>query len=171
MAEESFHAALPRSPILLLDGGICCGRGLGNLTVCAYNLIRHRRLLNLTVPSFPDKREIGAEGKGKMTDQCSLKPPDYSGVEIVLLLPPKALSGYSEAVTLAKAEAEKRFDDYMLVSWYDRDRDFESPPNTSERGENLPKDGYIHYGLSHGAKLKVDIEAGRFVFFFTSVQW
>ncbi|MCJ7604220.1 MAG: AF1514 family protein [Desulfobulbaceae bacterium] len=33
------------------------------------------------------------------------------------------------------------------------------------------KDGYIHYGLSHGAKLKIDIEDGRFVFFFAPVEW
>ncbi|MFC1512926.1 AF1514 family protein [Thermodesulfobacteriota bacterium] len=102
---------------------------------------------------------------------CSLKPPDFSGVEIVSLSSAAEVADYNAAVTMAKAVAEKRFDEYMLISWYDRDRDFESPPNTSERGEEFPKDGYIHYGLSHGAKLKVDIEQGRFVFFFTPVEW
>jgi len=106
-----------------------------------------------------------------MSDQCSIKPPDYSGVEIVNIAPPESLAGYDEAVAIAKGEAEKRFEEYMLVSWYDRDRDYESPPNTSERGDEFPKDGYIHYGLSHGAKLKVDIEEGRFIFFFTPVEW
>ena len=106
-----------------------------------------------------------------MTKQCSIKPTDYTGVEIVNLSPPDGIADYNAAVDLAKREAEKRFEEYMLLSWYDRDRDFESPPNTSERGDEFPKDGYIHYGLSHGAKLKVDIEQGRFVFFFTPVEW
>ena len=72
---------------------------------------------------------------------------------------------------LAKAEAEKYFDEYMLMSWYDRDRDFESPPNTSESPGDVPKDGYIHYAMNHGAKLKVEIDEGRFVFFFAPVEW
>ena len=106
-----------------------------------------------------------------MTDVCSIKPPDYSGIEIVELTPNPAVADYNEAAALAKAEAEERFAEYMLISWYDRDRDYESPPNTSERGDEFPKDGYIYYGLSHDAKLKVDIEQGRFVFFFTPVEW
>ncbi len=107
-----------------------------------------------------------------MTDEpsCSIKPPDLSQVETVTICPP-VNSDYAQAVTLAKAEAEQRFEEYMLISWYDRDRDYESPPNTSERGDEFPKDGYIHYALSHGAKLKVDIEQGRFIFFFTPVEW
>ncbi|MDH5525633.1 MAG: AF1514 family protein [Desulfobulbaceae bacterium] len=69
-----------------------------------------------------------------MTDNqsCSIKPPDLSGVEIVNLAPEQPLAGYDQAAALAKAEAQKRFEDYMLISWYDRDRDFESPPNTSK---------------------------------------
>ena len=59
----------------------------------------------------------------------------------------------------------------MLISWYDRDRDVESPPNTTECAAGCQKDGYIHYAVNHGAELKVDIEAGRFVFFFTPVVW
>ncbi|MDH4321683.1 MAG: AF1514 family protein [Desulfobulbaceae bacterium] len=102
---------------------------------------------------------------------CPLKPPDYAGVEIVNLSPADGVADYNAAVTIAKGEAEKRFEEYMLVSWYDRERDYESPPNTSERGDEFPKDGYIYYGLSHGAKLKVDIEQGRFIFFFTPVEW
>lgn len=107
-----------------------------------------------------------------MTDEpsCSIKPPDLSQVETVTISLP-ANSDYAQAATLAKAEAELRFEEYMLISWYDRDRDYESPPNTSERGDEFPKDGYIHYALSHGAKLKVDIEQGRFIFFFTPVEW
>jgi hypothetical protein len=74
-------------------------------------------------------------------------------------------------VELARREAELRFEEYMLVSWYDRDLDFESPPHTSECSGGGQKDGYIHYGLNHGATLKVDIEDGRFVFFYAPVEW
>ncbi len=102
---------------------------------------------------------------------CPLKPPDYTGVEIVSLSPAGGVADYNAAVAIAKGEAKKRFEEYMLISWYDRERDYESPPNTSERGDEFPKDGFIYYGLSHGAKLKVDIEQGRFVFFFTPVEW
>ena len=106
-----------------------------------------------------------------MTDQsCPINSPDLSQIETVTLQPENRVT-YQEAVTFAKNQAEQRFEEYMLISWYDRDRDFESPPNSTECAEGCQKDGYIHYGLSHGAKLKVDIEDGRFVFFFAPVEW
>jgi len=98
-------------------------------------------------------------------------PPDLSKIERIFLKPEVKIAGYQEAVTLAKIEADKRFEEYMLISWYDRDRDFESPPNTTECPDGCPKNGYIHYGLNHNAKLMVDLEAGRFVFFFSPVEW
>ena len=102
---------------------------------------------------------------------CPIRPPEQSDVEIVTLHPDEKVSNYQEAMVLAKDVAIKRFEDYMLMSWYDKDRDFESPPNTTECAGNCKKDGYIHYGLNHGAKLKVDVEDGRFVFFFAPVEW
>ncbi len=107
-------------------------------------------------------------------ESCSISPvatPDISGIEVVSLHPENMVKDYQEAMAIAKEQAEQRFEEYMLVSWYDRDRDFESPPNTTEKSGDGPKDGYIHYGLNHGAQLKVDIEDGRFVFFFTPVEW
>ncbi len=107
-----------------------------------------------------------------MSEQsCPLKTPDLSQVEVVSLLPAEAIKDYQEAVLLAKEQAGDRFAEYMLVSWYDRDRDFESPPNTTETAGDCRKNGYIHYGLNHGAKLMVDVAAGRFVFFFAPVEW
>lgn len=101
-----------------------------------------------------------------MSDQsCPIQPPGQAGVETVILHPENRLRDYQETMVLAKEEAGKRFDEYMLVSWYDRDRDFESPPNTTECRDGCEKNGYILYGLNHGAKLKVDIEDGRFMFF------
>lgn len=107
-----------------------------------------------------------------MSDQsCPLSPPGQPGVAMVSLHPDKAVGDYREAMELAKAEAAQRLGENMLMSWYDRDRDYESPPNTTECAGDCAKNGYILYALSHGATLKVDIEEGRFVFFFTPVQW
>lgn len=107
-----------------------------------------------------------------MADQeCPIISPDLSQIEVLSLQPGSPVRDYLEAMALAKAEAAQRFAEYMLVSWYDRDRDFEAPPNTTECPKACKKNGYILYGLSHGAKLKVDIEDGRFVFFFAPVEW
>jgi len=102
---------------------------------------------------------------------CPIPPRGQGEVETVSLSPAGGVKDYQEAMALAKVEAAKRFEEYMLMSWYDRDRDFESPPNTTECPDGCEKNGYILYGLSHGAKLKVDIEDGRFVFFFAPVEW
>jgi hypothetical protein len=58
----------------------------------------------------------------------------------------------------------------MLLSWYDRDRDFESPQHVSECHLDSAVPGYVDYGIYHGATLKVDIEHGRFVFFYLAVD-
>ncbi len=98
------------------------------------------------------------------------RQPDLSGIETVEFSLEETPS-FEEAMARAKQEAENRFDDYMLISWYDRDRDFESPPNTTECPDGCAKNGYIHYAASHGAKLQVDFARGRFVFFFAPVEW
>ncbi|MBA1446109.1 MAG: AF1514 family protein [Gammaproteobacteria bacterium] len=59
----------------------------------------------------------------------------------------------------------------MLISWYDRDRDFESPQHSSECHQDSAVPGYVDYGIHHGAKLKVDFEQGRFVFFYRCQPW
>jgi len=66
---------------------------------------------------------------------------------------------------LADEEAKSRLGSYMLLSWYDRDRDFESPQHSSEYHLDSATPGYVDYGINHGATLKIDIEDGRFVFF------
>lgn len=71
---------------------------------------------------------------------------------------------------MANAEATARLNDYMLLSWYDRDRDFEAPQHVSECHEASAIPGYVDYGIHHGATLKVDVENGRFVFFYRSVD-
>ena len=103
---------------------------------------------------------------------CVKQPDsDLSNVEIVKLNPIVPLKDYLEATEMAKEEALEHMDDYMLMSWYDRDRDFESPQHAPESDDPHGVPGYVYYGISHGATLKVDIEKGRFVFFFTPVEF
>lgn len=93
-------------------------------------------------------------------------PPDFSGVDVLELHPAPALADYLQAMKLAGTEAESRLDAPMLLSWYDRDRDFEAPQHVSECHQASATPGYVDYGLNHGAHLMIDIESGRFVFFY-----
>lgn len=97
-------------------------------------------------------------------------PPDLTGILIVRLRPHLPVADYRAAMQLANAEAAARLKDYMLLSWYDRDRNFESPQHASECHEASAVPGYVDYGIHHGATLKVDIEDGRFVFFYRPVD-
>jgi len=102
---------------------------------------------------------------------CPLpRAPDYSGVEVVELHPDPSPKDYREAMALANQVADEKLGEHMLLSWYDRDRDFESPQHASECHVDSAVPGYVDYGLYHGAKLKVDIEDGRFVFFYMPVE-
>jgi len=97
--------------------------------------------------------------------------PDYSGVKIIKLMPEQSLDNYISAMKLADAEANRHYEDKMLLAWYDRDRDFESPQHASECHVNSAIPGYVDYALYHGAKMKIDIEQGRFIFFYMPVDF
>lgn len=94
------------------------------------------------------------------------RPPDFSNVHVIDLQPDPMPADYRAAMKLAEKLAGDTLGDNMLISWYDRDRDFESPQHSSECHQDSAVPGYVDYGLNHGARLKVDIGAGRFVFFF-----
>ncbi|RDH89080.1 MAG: hypothetical protein DIZ77_06590 [endosymbiont of Seepiophila jonesi] len=96
--------------------------------------------------------------------------PDMSGIHVVEFISEKPLKDYLEAMRVADSLAGKQFSDYMLISWYDRDRDFESPQHSSECHQDSAVPGYVDYGIHHGARLKVDFEQGRFVFFYMPVD-
>jgi len=124
-----------------------------------------------TPPERPAARSQEQSGDSEATPRCRLaSAPDLSGVTLVELHPRPPLTDYRQAMELANAEAAARLDDFMLVSWYDRDRDFESPQHVSECHEASSVPGYVDYGLHHGATLKVDVENGRFVFFYAPVD-
>ena len=101
---------------------------------------------------------------------CDLSPPSYEGVEIINLTPAPSPVDYLEAMAIANKIADNKLGEHMLLSWYDRDRDFESPQHASECHAFSAVPGYVDYGLYHGATLKVDIEDGRFVFFYLPVD-
>ena len=108
-----------------------------------------------------------------MSDKPSCPPrtaPDHSALAVAELAFPQPLKDYLEAMNLANAEATARLGNHMLLSWYDRDRDFESPQHSSECHSAGGVPGYVDYGVSHGASLKVDIEMGRFVFFYFPLE-
>ena len=97
---------------------------------------------------------------------CNIQAHDYSQIEIVEFDADIQVADYQQAMRKANQIAEEKLQDYMLLSWYDRDRDFESPQHASECHENSAIPGYVDYGMYHGASLKVDFEQGRFVFFY-----
>lgn len=98
---------------------------------------------------------------------CPLpRPADLCGLTVVEVSPEPPVADYRQAMALAAVEAAGRLADPLLLSWYDRDRDFESPQHASECHQDAAVPGYVDYGLHHGASLKVDVERGRFVFFY-----
>ncbi|MDP2962820.1 MAG: AF1514 family protein [Sulfurimicrobium sp.] len=96
---------------------------------------------------------------------------DFSAVTVVKLVPQSPLSDYLAAMRLAGAEARTRLGECMLLSWYDRDRDFESPQHAGECHQGSAVPGYVDYALYRGATLMVDIEDGRFVFFYLPLDF
>ena len=70
----------------------------------------------------------------------------------------------SGARALADEVANREVEEPMLLSWYDRDRDFESPAHASECHDACDEPGYLEYAKSRGAVLRVEIDGGRFVF-------
>ncbi|MDH5613294.1 MAG: AF1514 family protein [Gammaproteobacteria bacterium] len=102
---------------------------------------------------------------------CNMDGPDFSNIETVSLHPEPSSADYLQAIKIANNVADHKLGNHMLLSWYDKDRDFESPQHASECHANSPLPGYVDYGVYHGATLKVDIEDGRFVFFYLPVDF
>jgi hypothetical protein len=74
---------------------------------------------------------------------------------------------FNAALKLATAIARQRLgDDTMLLSWFDRERDLESPAGVSECHEGCATKGSWDYALNRGARLAVEFDVGRFFFCF-----
>lgn len=77
-----------------------------------------------------------------------------------------AALGFDAALRRASTVADELIGENMLLSWFDRERDLESPAHASECHEGCPVRGYWDYALNRGATLAVDFDDGRFVFCF-----
>jgi len=97
--------------------------------------------------------------------------PDFSDITNVELNDISPLGDYLGAIKIANQEASIRLGEHMLLSWYDRDRDFESPQHASECHADSAIPGYVDYALSRKASLRISIEDGRFVFFYLPVKF
>ena len=74
---------------------------------------------------------------------------------------------FNAALKLATAIALQQLgEDTMLLSWYDRERDLESPAGVSECHVGCATKGSWDYALNRGARLAVEFDAGRFFFCF-----
>jgi len=95
---------------------------------------------------------------------------DDGEIKIIAVKTPAPLADYQAAMVIADKPAKKHLGEAMLLSWYDEDRDFESPQHASECHLDSAIPGYVDYGINHGASLKFDIEGGRFVFFYLALE-
>jgi len=95
---------------------------------------------------------------------------DNNGIKIIAIKTPAPLADYQATMVIANKLAKKHLGEAMLLSWYDEDRDFESPQHASECHLDSAIPGYVDYGINHGASLKIDIEGGRFVFFYLALE-
>ena len=76
---------------------------------------------------------------------------------------------FAEAIKLAQTTADEQIGSNMLLSWYDCERDLESPAHVSECHEGCPIKGFWDYALNRGGTLAVDFDQGRFVFCFRPI--
>jgi hypothetical protein len=73
---------------------------------------------------------------------------------------------FDTALERASQVANELLGESMLLSWYDRERDLESPAHVSECHEGCEVRGFWDYALNRGGALAVDFDQGRFVFCF-----
>jgi hypothetical protein len=74
---------------------------------------------------------------------------------------------FNGALKLATAVARQQLgEDTMLLSWFDRERDLESPAGVSECHAGCATKGSWDYALNRGARLAVEFDSGRFCFCF-----
>ena len=73
---------------------------------------------------------------------------------------------FNACLKLANVAAEQVLGDAMLLSFYDRDRNLESPAGVSECHVGCDTPGWLDYAKNRGGTLVVDFGGGRFVFCF-----
>jgi hypothetical protein len=73
---------------------------------------------------------------------------------------------FNACLKLAEAAAAHLLGEAMLLSFYDRDRNLESPNGVSECHQGCAVPGWVDYAANRGGSLIVDFGRGRFVFCF-----
>ncbi|MHB8823616.1 MAG: AF1514 family protein [Thiobacillus sp.] len=74
---------------------------------------------------------------------------------------------FNAALKLATAVARHQLgNETMLLSWFDRERDLESPAGASECHVGCATKGSWDYAENRGARLAVEFDSGRFFFCF-----
>ena len=75
-----------------------------------------------------------------------------------------ATLGFSAAKRLADGAAEVLLQEPILLSWYDKLRDVESPAGVSECHSQCDVPGCVDYAANRGGTLLVDIDGGNYLF-------
>lgn len=71
---------------------------------------------------------------------------------------------------LADLIARRLLGEEMMLSWYDRLRDQESPAHVSEcHGDHCDVPGFLEYAQSRNGELQIDLNGGTFVFCYRAV--
>ena len=78
--------------------------------------------------------------------------------------------GFDQCLRLAEACAQQLLGEHMLLSFYDRDRNLESPHGVSECHFQCPIPGWQDYASNRGGKLMVNFQQGRFVFCYRALD-
>lgn len=73
---------------------------------------------------------------------------------------------FNACLKLAEAAASHLLGEAMLLSFYDRDRNLESPNGVSECHQGCETPGWIDYARNRGGTLIVNFQHGRHVFCF-----
>jgi hypothetical protein len=71
---------------------------------------------------------------------------------------------------IADALAKLLVEQSLCISWYDRERQLESPSHVSECATNCKVPGVVDYARNRGARLMVDIGKGAFIFCYRSAD-
>lgn len=71
---------------------------------------------------------------------------------------------FEQGIRLANAIAAQLLGEAMLLSFYDRDRNLESPAGVSECHVGCATPGWQDYAENRGGTLMVNFERGRHVF-------
>jgi hypothetical protein len=71
---------------------------------------------------------------------------------------------FHQCMRLATSIAEHLLGEAILLSWYDRDRNYESPAHVSECHQSCEVPGYVDFASNRGGELVIDFGHGRYVF-------